>query len=305
MNSIAFESLLKLFAFLAIGLYVCFGLFESPSALMQAAKSAELQNHVAERGSANYVYISHMILGLLAMLCLPRQFHVSFVERDEQTDIKKARWIFPLYLLLLNVCTLPIGYAGLLLLDQQSVAFDTFVLALPLAFDNQGFALTAYLGGFSAAISMVILSAIVLSVMITNDIINPLLLTKSKTKNAESGLSPEGILMARKVVILGVLIASYFCHKLLSSTNSLANVGLMSFTLVAQFAPALLLFLVWRGAARKAAKYAILTGFAVWVYSLLLPSIATSLNWQMSRLTLGPLGLGFFSTSRLFRAWPR
>ena len=93
-------------------------------------------------------YISHMSLGLLAMLCLPRQFHVSFVERDEQTDIKKVRWIFPLYLLLLNVCTLPIGYAGLLLLDQQSVAFDTFVLALPLAFDNQGLALTAYLGGF-------------------------------------------------------------------------------------------------------------------------------------------------------------
>ncbi|MFY8350662.1 PAS domain-containing hybrid sensor histidine kinase/response regulator [Pseudoalteromonas sp. SSM20] len=299
MNSIAFESLLKLFAFLAIGLYVCFGLFESPSELMQAAKSAELQSQVAERGSANYVYISHMILGLLAMLCLPRQFHVSFVERDDKTDIKKARWIFPLYLLLLNICTLPIGYAGLLLLDQQSVAFDTFVLALPLAFDNQGLALTAYLGGFSAAISMVILSAIVLSVMITNDIINPLLLTKSKAKNTQSGLSPEGILLARKAVILGVLIASYFCHKLLSGTNSLANVGLMSFTLVAQFAPALLLGLVWRSASRKAAKYAILTGFSVWAYSLLLPSIATSLNWQSPWLQFGPFGLGFLAPADL------
>lgn len=158
MNSIAFESLVKLFAFLAIGLYVCFELFESPTALLHSAKSAGLEQQVADHGSANYVYISHMILGVLAMLCLPRQFHVSFVERDDKTDIKKARWIFPIYLLLLNICTLPIGYAGLLLLEPQSVASDTFVLALPLAFENQTLAMVAYLGGFSAAISMVIFS---------------------------------------------------------------------------------------------------------------------------------------------------
>ncbi|ATD00186.1 PAS domain-containing hybrid sensor histidine kinase/response regulator [Pseudoalteromonas spongiae] len=299
MNSIAFESLVKLFAFLAIGLYVCFELFESPTALLHSAKSAGLQQQVADHGSANYVYISHMILGVLAMLCLPRQFHVSFVERDDKTDIKKARWIFPIYLLLLNICTLPIGYAGLLLLEPQSVASDTFVLALPLAFENQTLAMVAYLGGFSAAISMVILAAIVLSVMITNDIINPLLLTKNKEKSAAVGLSPTGILRARKAVILGVLIASYFCHKLLSGTNSLANVGLMSFTLVAQFAPALLLGLVWRGASRKAAKYAILTGFAVWVYALFLPSVATSLNWQSAWLVAGPLGLQFLAPADL------
>jgi signal transduction histidine kinase/Na+/proline symporter len=295
MNSIAFESLVKLFAFLAIGLYVCFELFDSPFQLLEAANSKGLEQQVATHASANYVYISHMFLGVLAMLCLPRQFHVSFVERDNKTNIKKARWIFPIYLLLLNIFTLPIGYAGLLLLDPKSVTSDTFVLALPLAFENQALALTAYLGGFSAAISMVILSAIVLSVMITNDIINPLLLTKNKDKSATSGLSPKGILRARKAVIVAVLIASYFCHKLLSGTNSLANVGLMSFTLVAQFAPALLLGLVWRGASRQAAKYAILTGFAVWLYCLFLPSIAISLNWQSTWLVKGPFELQFLA----------
>lgn len=105
--------------------------------------------------------------------------------------------------------------------------------------------------------------------------------------------------MARKWVIALILLASYFCHLLLSSSNSLANVGLMSFTLVAQFAPALLLGLVWRGAAKKAAQYAILTGFLVWAYSLLLPAVAASLNWQQSWLFEGPFGLSFLAPTDL------
>ena len=288
MTSIAFESIVKLLAFLMVGIYVCFFVFDSPQALFEQARQAQIPQTILDNKSASYVYFGHMVLGLLAMLCLPRQFHVSFIEVTSNKDLFHARWIFPTYLVLISLFLLPIAYAGRLLFDGENVAYDSFVLAIPLSQGNDGMTLISYLGGFSAAISMVIVSAIVLSVMITNDFINQFVLRRAQLSSMSSGLTTLHLLRARRAVILLVLIASYFCHRMLSGANTLANVGLLSFTLVAQFAPALLIGLWWRGASRLGAQLGIATGFVVWLYTLLLPAIAAGIGYQAEWLVNGP-----------------
>ncbi|WP_010607742.1 PAS domain-containing hybrid sensor histidine kinase/response regulator [Pseudoalteromonas maricaloris] len=309
MTAIAFESLVKLLAFITVGVYVCFVLFESPTHLFNQAAQQGITKQIEASASPTYVYLVHVLLGVLATLCLPRQFHTSFIEYDEQNQFKTARWLFPVYLLLINLFILPIAYAGLVYFNGQDVGYDTFVLALPLGSDAPLVALTAFLGGFSAATSMVIVSAIVLSIMITNDFINQFLLRRSQLNSSHRGLSKFNLLNARRVVIVGILLLSYASHRVLAEGNTLANMGLMSFALVAQFAPAMVVGLWWRGASCLGAQLGIVTGFAIWFYTLLLPSLISGFNFESHWLSAGPLnitwlapldflGLGLDSTSQ-------
>ena len=295
MTAIAFESLIKLFAFIAVGVYVCFFLFDTPMSLFQQAQAQGVARDIAATASPTYVYWVHVLLGLLATLCLPRQFHTAFIEYDEEKQFHTARWLFPVYLLLINLFILPIAYAGLVYFDGQDVGYDTFVLALPLASDSPWVALVAFLGGFSAATSMVIVSAIVLSIMITNDFINQFLLRRSQLHSGHRGLSKFNLLNARRVVIVLILLLSYASHRVLAEGNTLANMGLMSFALVAQFAPAMVIGLWWRGASRQGAQWGILTGFAIWFYTLLMPSLFTGFNYHVEWLQTGPFDLAWLA----------
>ncbi|ATD04631.1 MULTISPECIES: PAS domain-containing hybrid sensor histidine kinase/response regulator [Pseudoalteromonas] len=297
--SIAFESIVKLLAFIAVGLYVCFSIFDSPIALYEQAQALNIPTHVAATQSPVYVYVAHTLLGILATLCLPRQFHMSFIENNNNNELATARWLFPLYLLLINLFILPIAYAGLVYFSDSSVGQDTFVLALPMATDNSGVTLLAFLGGFSAATSMVIVSAIVLSVMITNDFINQFILRRSQLTSSSRGLDKNNLLHARKIVIVLILLLSYFTHRVLAETTTLATVGLMSFTLVAQFAPAMIIGLWWRHASCRGAQLGILSGFVIWGYTLLLPNLASGFGSQSSWLIEGPWQVAWLAPTNL------
>ncbi|WP_404341871.1 PAS-domain containing protein [Pseudoalteromonas mariniglutinosa] len=298
--SIAFESMVKLLAFIAVGLYVCFALFDSPVALFNKAAELNLKQQVASTQSPTYVYVAHTLLGILATLCLPRQFHMSFIENNNDKELAAARWLFPVYLLLINLFILPIAYAGLIYFQGTDVGYDTFVLALPMAADNSLVALLAFLGGFSAATSMVIVSAIVLSVMITNDFINQFILRRSQLTSSSRGLDKNNLLHARKIVIVLILLLSYFTHRVLGDSTTLANVGLMSFTLVAQFAPAMIIGLWWRQASCRGAQLGILSGFVIWGYTLLLPNLAGGLGRDSVWLVTGPWQIAWLAPTDLF-----
>ncbi|MDP2633508.1 MULTISPECIES: PAS-domain containing protein [unclassified Pseudoalteromonas] len=298
--SIAFESVVKLLAFIVVGLYVCFALFDSPMDLFNKATELNIDKQVVATQSPTYVYVAHTVLGVLATLCLPRQFHMSFIENNNNKELATARWLFPIYLLLINLFILPIAYAGLIYFQGSDVGYDTFVLALPMSADNPFIALLAFLGGFSAATSMVIVSAIVLSVMITNDFINQFILRRSQLNSGSRGLNKNNLLHARKIVIVLILLLSYFTHRILGETNTLANVGLMSFTLVAQFAPAMVIGLWWRQASCKGAQLGILSGFIIWGYTLLLPSLAGGLGSDNGWLINGPWQIAWLAPTDLF-----
>jgi signal transduction histidine kinase len=225
---------------------------------------------------------------------------MSFIENNNNKELATARWLFPIYLLLINLFILPIAYAGLIYFQGSDVGYDTFVLALPMSADNPFIALLAFLGGFSAATSMVIVSAIVLSVMITNDFINQFILRRSQLNSGSRGLNKNNLLHARKIVIVLILLLSYFTHRILGETNTLANVGLMSFTLVAQFAPAMVIGLWWRQASCKGAQLGILSGFIIWGYTLLLPSLAGGLGGDNSWLVNGPWQIAWLAPTDLF-----
>lgn len=299
MTAIAFESLVKLFAFLVVGIYVCFVLFDSPWQLLQQAEKKGIVAQIEQTRSANYVYWVHVLLGVLATLCLPRQFHTAFIEQGSEQQLKSARWLFPLYLVLITLFTLPIAYAGLLYFEGQAVGYDTFVMALPIAAEQSTVTMLAFLGGFSAATSMVIVSSIVLSIMITNDFINQFLLRRHGVVNGSLRLSKQRLLFARRVVILVVLLLSYASHRFFAEGNTLANMGLMSFALVAQFAPAMVLGLWWRKASCLGAQLGILTGSAIWFYALLLPSLVEGLGMESEWLLHGPWAITWLAPRNL------
>ncbi len=117
-------------------------------------------------------------LSLFAIVLLPRQFHVTVVENNSEAEIKRAAWLFPLYLVLINLFVVPIALAGLLTFPGGGVDSDMFVLALPLAAGSDLLTIAAFIGGLSAATAMVIVESVALAIMVSNDIVVPLVLKR-------------------------------------------------------------------------------------------------------------------------------
>ncbi|OKY26538.1 PAS-domain containing protein [Thalassotalea sp. PP2-459] len=296
--AIAFESIVKLFTFLAIGFFVCFYMFDGMTELFQQASEHRAVQTISSPPS--YVYVMQTLLGVLMMFCLPRQFHMTFIELDEERELKTARWLFPVYMILINIFALPIAYAGLILFDGVSVGSDSFMLQLPILAGSQLMTLVSFLGGFSAATSMVIVATIVLSIMISNDLITPKLLNREAHAGQLQKLSPDKLLLIRRIAIVIILLAAYAYYQVTSNSELLAVTGLMSMSLVAQFSPALLLGLVWRKANQKAAYRSIIVGTLFWAYTLLLPSLHQSLINIEALLQEGFLGIAWLRPTMMF-----
>jgi Na+/proline symporter/nitrogen-specific signal transduction histidine kinase len=300
--AIAFESLVKLVAFLAVGLFVTFGvfggfgdLFREASALPQAKELFTLGGPNAGYGSVFWL----TVLSMLAIVLLPRQFHMAVVENVDERHLSKAIWLFPLYLLAINLFVLPIALGGLVTFDGDNVNPDTFVLALPMAEGQQALALFAYLGGVSAATGMVIVETIALSTMVSNSLVMPALLHARARVTAGRDLR-RLILGIRRVTIVAVLLLGFAYFRVAGERTALVAIGLISFAAVAQFAPALLGGLFWKGGNRKGALAGLGAGFFLWTYTLLLPSFARS-NWfPESFLEDGPLGINLLKPEQLF-----
>ncbi|MBE0506088.1 MAG: histidine kinase [Marinospirillum sp.] len=300
--AITFESIIKLLAFFAVGLFVVFWLYEGPIDLFsQAAARPDL---IASLGLSAVPgqalgWVGTLVLATLAFLTLPRQFQVLVVENVDEKHIKRASWMFPLYLVAINLFVIPVALAGLLL-GSAAQEPDSFALTLPLAAGLETLPLVVFIGGLSAATGMVIVETIALSTMVSNHLVMPLLLRWNwlhldPTRNLSGWL-----LGIRRIAILLILLLGYLYHALIGDSYSLVTIGLVSFAAAAQFAPALLIGLYWRGANGKGAAAGLMGGFLIWSYTLLLPGFIQSGWIGTDLIELGPWGIEWLKPYALF-----
>ncbi|TWT23275.1 response regulator [Luteimonas marina] len=288
--AIAFESLFKLVAMLALGAFVWFGLKGLPT--------IDAPPPVATSAGG---FMPLVLLGALAMFIMPHQFHVGVVECRDDRDVRTARWLFPLYLLLIAIPGLPLARAGAALLGDR-VPSDMYALALPLAAGNDGIALLVFLGGLSAATGMVIVSTLTLSLMIGNHWFAPGLLRGAWSRGQAD--DHRGALLAlRRGGIVAIMLLGWAYSRLVGGNEALADVGAVSFSALATLAPALA-FAVWRPQTpARAAVLGVLAGFGAWAWVTLPPMLEPGQAWLQS----GPWGQSWLAPESLFglTGWSR
>ncbi len=299
MLAIAFESVVKLLALLTVGPFVLFVLFSGPGDLLEQVESVPAVADRVFREGSPLTWIVTTLLSGMAFLCLPRQFHVAVVEHDHPASLRTARWLFPVYLVLINLFVVPIAAGGLLLLGSQTSP-DLYVLQLPLANGESWLSAFVFIGGLSAATSMVIVACMALSGMIGNELVMPYLLRRRA--GVARNMGPLVVFVRRAAVVL-ILMAGYAYERIISGYLPLASIGMISFCAVANFAPGVVLGLYWRQAHRHGVVAGLVGGFVVWLYALLLPTLEqTAGGGQVAPLKpylpgplteLDPVGQGF------------
>ncbi len=301
--AIAFESLIKLVAFLCVGVFVTFGVFDGPGDLFaRAAVDPELIRLMTldgmPGGAISWLFLT--VLSMLAIMFLPRQFQVAVIENVNEEHIRKAVWLFPLYLFVINLFVLPIAFGGLLRFPGGGIDPDTFVLTIPMVEHQEALALLVVLGGLSAATGMVIVASIALSTMVCNDLVMPVLL-RIKSLRLTHKKDLGGLLLGiRRSTIVVILLLGYLYFRLIGESYALVTIGLVSFAAAAQFAPPILFGIYWRGASRAGALAGLTAGFVVWAYTLMLPAFAKSGWLSMDFVEHGMFALEFLRPYQLF-----
>ncbi len=292
--AVAFESVVKLLAFLSVGVFVTYGLYDGFADLFERARSLPEFSSLTTIGTASSYgqWVTMTVLSMAAIICLPRQFQVSAVENLDESHLDKAVWLFPLYLLTINIFVLPIALGGLLMFSGGVVDADTFVLTMPMADHQEGLTLFAFIGGLSAATGMVIVATIALSTMVCNDLIMPVLLRLRWLRLNEKGDLSSLLLAIRRGGIIFILLFGYGYFRYIGESYTLVSVGLLSFAAAAQFGPAIIGGIFWKGGTRKGALAGLSLGFAVWIHTLLLPSLAISGWLPYNFIDAGPFGIG-------------
>ncbi|WP_051109937.1 EAL domain-containing protein [Massilia niastensis] len=305
--AVAFEALVKLAAFLAVGMFVTFGMYDGfgdifarAEALPKAKAAFTIGGDGTSLVRAWSGLFSLAFIVAVGSFFLPRLFQVAVVENVDESHLNKAVWLFPLYLLLFTIFMLPIALGGLLHFAGQPVNPDTFVLTLPLAQGQTALALLVFLGGVSAGTGMVVVESIALSTMVCNDIVMPVLLRIQRLKLAERADLSRLLLGIRRVLIVAGLLMAYAFFRLAWSSYALLSIGLISLVAVSQFAPAVLGGIYWKGATRTGALAGISAGFLVWVYTQMLPAFARSGWLPMGLLEQGPFGIELLRPLQLF-----
>ena len=300
MLAIAVESVVKLIAFLAVGIFVTFAMVGGPGRLVEAIRATPEIGQLFGGGLAGGRWLTMTFLSMCAILLLPRQFHVAVVENAGGRDVRRASWLFPLYLVAINIFVIPIAVAGLLLLKGPGLDGDTFVLALPVHGNSPWIALLTFIGGLSAATAMVIMETVALSIMACNNVVVPLLLRRHEERGRLHQDMGQVLITIRRWAICIILMLAYSYYWMAGNSAALAQTGLLSFAAVAQFAPAFFGGLVWKRATARGAAMGIASGFLMWGYTLLVPSFVDS-GWIGNDLIdLGPFGLSFLRPRQLF-----
>ena len=286
--AVAFESLVKLIAFLAIGIYVVYYMYDGFGDLFQKAANYEALKNLFSTETSHLTSWNWFWISMFSVVLLPRQFHIGVVENTETDYLYTAQWLFPLYLLLINIFVLPIAFAGKM--NLSGTDSDFFVLTIPIQQGQNILALLVFVGGLSAASGMVIVETIALSIMVGNHIIMPILLN-SKLIGQRNFDVHNYLIWVRRFSIIVILIVAYICFTIISNQFSLVSIGLVSFTGVAQFAPAVIGGIFWRRATKKGAFAGLLIGFFVWGISLAIPSLAEVGLFSKSLINDGYFGL--------------
>ncbi len=297
--AIAVESLVKLIAFLAVGAFVVWGLFGGLGALTRVVQTHPHIAAVIQSAPDPANWLTTTLLSASAILLLPRQFHVSIVENRDARDIVTAAWLFPAYLVLINLFVTPLAIAGLATFADGSIDRDLTVLALPLNAGARGLALTTLLGGLSAAIAMAVVDSVALSITVSNDLVMPILLRGRAGQVDAAGAGEIGarVLVVRRAAIFGVLLFG-FLYAQLANGAELASIGLLSFAAIAQIAPAFLGGLIWRRGNARGAVAGMVLGSLVWLYVLFLPSLNADGAFT-DLLASGPLGIAWLRPASL------
>ena len=298
--AIALESVVKIIAFVAAGLFVTYGLFDGFTEIFHdfltrfPERSPLLMLGTGENTYAHWLSLT--FISMMAIMFLPRQFHIMVIENCREDHIRSAMWRFPAYMVVINLFVIPIALGGLLLANGDTYNADFFVITLPLQYGQPWLALLVFLGGFSASAGMVMVSSVALSTMILNHLLIPIILKLHTGANELSGL----LLNLKRLGILAVIFLGYAYYRLLGESAALVNIGLISFVAATQFAPAVIGGLYWRQATRRGATIGLVLGFFVWFYTLLIPSFVQS-GWISPGIVQeGLWGLDILKPTQLF-----
>ncbi|HLO61648.1 MAG TPA: sensor histidine kinase [Azonexus sp.] len=299
--AVAFESVVKLLAFGAVGIFVTYGMYGGLGDLFRrATEVADLGRLLQLDSSRAGTWTTLIILSGLAIVFLPRQFQIIVVENVDESHVKRAVWLFPLYLLLINIFVLPLALGGLLHFNGPGIDSDTFVLTLPLARGAESLALLAFIGGLSAATGMIIVETIALSTMVCNDLVMPWLLRSAWLQARQHQDLSRLLIGIRRVAIALIVLLGYIYFRAAGEAYALVGIGLISFAAVAQFAPAMFGGMYWKQGTRAGAVAGLSAGFLVWLYTLLLPSFARS-GWISSGFVeQGLFGIAGLKAQALF-----
>ncbi len=289
MLAIAAESIVKLVAFLAVGIFVTFWMFDGPFALFAQAMEVPATAAMLSGQSSFGTLLAMTLLSTFAIVLLPRQFHVTVVENNNEAEISRAAWMFPIYLVLINLFVLPIAVAGVMTFPAGRMDSDMFVLTLPLTAGSDVMTLVAFVGGLSAATAMVIVESVALSIMVSNDIVIPWVVRRKESLFAGRENMGAMLLAVRRAAIFVILFLAYMYYRIAAETQ-LASIGLLSFAAIAQLAPAFFGGLIWRRATARGAVAGLIAGTLTWAYTLLLPSFADVGIIGQRLLTEGPAG---------------
>jgi sigma-B regulation protein RsbU (phosphoserine phosphatase) len=299
--AVAFESLVKLVAFIAVGVFVTYGLFDGFTDIFGRFKDsnpeqfARLFTFNVSKNDPGYVStFTLLFLSMGAIMLLPRQFHVMVIENSDERHIATAMWLFPVYLFLINLFVMPIAIGGLLTTGSSSGA-DYFVLSLPQRAGYQSIAFLAFLGGLSAAAGMVMVESIAISTMLLNHIFMPIIL-----RYTPQTWFPVLLINLKRFGIFLVVMLGYGYYEMIGDSYTLVNMGLISFSAAAQFMPAMLGGLYWKRGNRVGAISGIMLGSLIWLYTLLLPSFSKSGWVSETLLSNGPFGIALLKPTELF-----
>lgn len=301
MLAVAFESFVKLFALICVALFF---IFEAPHNIVQISQDVSKTFHEVQLFGVPETFWVQTLLAALAIICLPRQFHVAVVELREEKHIRGARRWFAIYLVLTIMAIIPIASWALHAAPNYLTIPDVAVLSLPLSYDQEWLTLLAFLGGFSASTGMLLVSSVALSIMLSNDLIMPALWRFGLLSRHDERL-PQVLKFTRRVCIIAVMLLGFLFFHFFNDIDQLSVFGLLAFSAVAQFAPALIGGLYWRGGSQQGVYAGLVTGFLLWTYTLLLPTILRSLPEQYNLfshyfLMGGPAGINWLRPEALF-----
>ncbi|WP_395043848.1 ATP-binding protein [Flavobacterium sp.] len=300
-TAVAMESVLKLVFFVTVGVYITFFVFDGFDDIYQ---KASLLEHFQEKNTIGGLpqainWFLLCVLSMFAIFLLPRQFQVSVIENNRESHINTAIWLFPLYLLIFNLFVYPIAWGGNILFEGKEVNSDVYSLLIPQLFDNKTMTVLVFLGGFSAAISMIIVSSIGLSTMITNNILIPYNLL-GRLKSEDQTISNKTIINSRKIGIFLLIILSYFMYRFFGLDYNLVSIGMIAFVIIAQLAPAFFGALFWRRGSRLGSIYSIIIGFFICIYTLLIPYMIGITNINSTFILNGFLDIQLLKPFQLF-----
>ncbi len=293
-TAVALEAVVKLVALLAVGIFVVWGLSGGPADVMARIEASEIGVWNLDGGR----WTTLIFLSAAAFICLPRMFQVMVVESTTERHVAFASWAFPLYLLLMSLFVIPIAVTGRVILPGGNP--DLYVLTVPLELGHGNLAMLAFLGGFSSATSMVIVAAIALSTMVSNHVVMPVWLSLRSSHATMSGDVRYVVLLSRRLTIGAILLLGFLYLHFSGSGEALAAIGLISFTGVAQIVPPLLGGIFWRGATRIGAAVGLSLGFAVWAYTMFIPSFGDTFVMTATVLRDGPFGISWLRPHALF-----